>query len=124
MQILYSTLVAIAAYLLKNEILDPLRALRGARWKAATLLLVHENYLVSSPVPSTAAQSDMRHMAADLRAAYAQVPLCPIWARIGLAPSPEAVYTAAAAMIGLSNSSDITRNQGWVAQVRTELGVS
>ena len=91
MALLISTLLAVAAYLLKNEVFDPLRAFKGAKWKAATLLVVHESTLTNidgligpGKVPGEAwhvpqdvwdAKADIRRMAAELNSAYAQIPV-------------------------------------------------
>ena len=130
--LLISTVLAIAAYFIKNEVLDPLRAFWGARWKAATVLTIHENILVnieafagSGSVPETvwAAKDDTRHMAAELAHAYAQIPLRALLARVRFTTPPQRVDRAVAQLIGLSNSPHADENRDRTAGIRQALDI-
>jgi hypothetical protein len=124
MELIWSTLIAVAAYLLKNEVLDPLRAFRAARWKAATVLVIHENVLANTGMSTVEAKDDIRRLAAELRAAYMQIPLARMWAWLGLGLSPAEAERAVPLLIGLSNSNDGEENRNRIKDVRQTLQIT
>jgi hypothetical protein len=130
--LLISTALAVIAYLVKNEVLDPLRAFKATRWKAATVLIIHENILVNiealiapGDVPQTVwdAKAEIRHMAAELNSAYAQIPRADWLAPLRLTVRPQAVRQAVAELIGLGNSPHGDENRQRIANVRQSLEI-
>lgn len=123
MPLIYSTLIAVAAYLLKNEVLDPLRAFRGARWKAATVLLAHENVLSNTGMSTPDAKAEIRLLAAEIRAQYMQVPFRRLLAKLGFLPSEDAVAASISELIGLSNSNKGDENRDRIETIRGKLEI-
>lgn len=123
MALIWSTVLAIAAYFLKNEILDPLRAFRAVRWKIATSLVVHENVLANTNMSTPEAKADIRRLAAELKAQYKQIPLIPLVAGQQTLYSPETVDRCVALLIGLSNSNRGDENRERIAEIRSELKI-
>jgi hypothetical protein len=124
MTLLISTLLAIAAYLLKNEVLDPIRSFRAARWNAAVVLVTHENRLANTNTSTTEAKGDIRRLAAEIRAQYQQVPARRLLCRLGMIPSGQAVQTAVSQLIGLSNSNDGAENRERLKEIRKQLEIT
>jgi hypothetical protein len=124
MALIVSTVLAIAAYFLKNEVFDPLQAFRAERWKVATVLVVHENVLVNSDMSTAEAKADVRRLAAELLAQYKQIPMPGLCSRLRMAPPPVAVGTAFSQLIGLSNSMKGGENAKRIACIRTQLRIS
>jgi two-component sensor histidine kinase len=122
-ELIWSTLIAVAAYFLKNEVLDPLRAFRAVRWQAATILVIHENVLANTDMSTAQAKDAIRRLAAELRAAYMQIPLAGLWARLGLGLSPAEAGRAVPLLIGLSNSNDGEENRERIKDVRQALQI-
>jgi hypothetical protein len=116
--LLWSTLVAVSAYLLKNELFDPLRSFRGIRWKASTVILIHENVLANDDMSSAEAKRDIRSLAAELRSAYMQIPLGGALARMRLI-RPEGISE----LIGLSNSNNGDENRDRMQKIRAALKI-
>jgi len=124
LSLLISTVLAIAAYLIKNEVLDPLRSFRGARWRAAVVLVAYENVLANTNMSTAEAKDDVRRLAAEIRAQYQQVPARRLLARMGVLPSERAVQTAVSQLIGLSNSNDGAENRQRMKEIRNKLNVT
>jgi hypothetical protein len=123
--LIWSTLLAIVAYFVKNEVMDPLRAFRGVRWRTATVLVVHENILanpeVAKPEDLGEAKGDVRRQAAEIQAAYRQIPLRGALAACRFVLAPEAVDRAVSNLIGLSNSNKGSENSDRIASIRAGL---
>jgi len=116
--LIWSTMIAVAAYLLKNEVLDPLRAFRGARWRVATVLLVHENVLANDDMSTAEAKADIRGLAAEVRALYMQIPFRRLLARLRLVLAESAVAASMSLLIGNSNSNSGDENRDRVKSIR------
>lgn len=117
MALIWPTLIAIAAYFAKNEVMDPLRAFRAVRWKTATVLVIHEDYLANG-VPSGEAKGDVRRLAAELRAAYQQIPVRGQLAVCRVVLAPAVVDQAVSTLIGLSNTDNGEQNRARIASIR------
>ena len=124
MALLISTLLAIAAYFLKNEVLDPIRSFRAARWNAATVLVIHENVLANTGMNTEDAKDDVRRLAAQVRAQYQQIPFRYLLGRLRVIPSERAVQRAVGQLIGLSNSNDGEENRQRLKEIRNQLLVT
>lgn len=123
MTLVWSTLIAVAAYLLKNEVLDPLHAFHATRWRIATELVAYEDVLSNTDMSTPEAKAEVRHLAADLRAAYMQVPFRGLLARLRLIHSGDDVGEAVAQLIGLSNSNKGDENRERIAAIREKLKI-
>jgi hypothetical protein len=121
--IVWSTAIAVAAYLLKNEVFDPLRGFRSARWRAATVLVVHENVLANSGMSTPGAKDDVRRLAAELKAAYMQVPFRGLLGALWIIQSGQAVGKSVALLIGVSNGNDGSENSSRIRGIRSALEI-
>jgi hypothetical protein len=124
MSIIWSTLIAVAAYLLKNEVFDPLRGFRAARWSTATVLLAHEDVLANTGMNTPEARAAIRREAAELKAAYMQVPFRSLLARLRFIPSGLEVTAVVGALIGLSNSDRGGDNRDDIRNIRSSLKIA
>jgi hypothetical protein len=122
--LLWSTLIAISAYLFMNELPDPLRLFRGVRWKTSTVILIHENVLANDDMSSAEAKRDIRSLAVELQSAYMQIRLAGALTRMRLIPSEDAVARGITELIGLSYGTKSDENrEGRHGKIRIALKI-
>ena len=107
-------IAAIAAYLLKNFILEPLLEYRKVKGRIQNRLKYHANVITNSgltPEQLNPVWEDFRQLSCDLDEAYAAIPFTQrFWWHLRV-PSPKSVNEAAEWLIALSNAAGVEAHE-------------
>ncbi|WP_159670469.1 hypothetical protein [Andreprevotia sp. IGB-42] len=127
-----STLVFVFGQILGKFFIDPTHDFRKTIGDIQFALVFHQQ-AISTPVGNRESELEashaLRRLACDLSSKAAAIPAYNIWSKIlpNYLPNPKEIHTAAANLIGLSNSvfqeNRHERNYKTVSKIQTALGI-